>query len=300
VFSTRIPHKIATELKIGIPLNRIVKPLAWALFAATLYLIVANGLKTWVLLPRLGDIGSAIVFVLFALCHCLAYEGGKRTAIFYATSVLVSFLMEEAGVRTGLIYGAYHFSDTLGLKLCHVPIIVPLAWFMMIYPSWMVAKALLRGIDVYSLAGSTALAVVAAFVMIAWDVVMDPVMARAGNWVWENGGSYFGVPRRNYIGWLLTTFLVYWIAGWFWRSADRRHNVSKIFAALPVIVYAAYAVQYLAPGRIPELQVVALFCMVTPAVVALIQTFMKRNEPARIWTKRSSDRPAQLPPTPLS
>ena len=32
---------------------------------------------------------------------------------------------------------------------------------------------------------------VAAIVMTAWDVVMDPGMSAAGNWIWENGGSYF-------------------------------------------------------------------------------------------------------------
>jgi putative membrane protein len=84
---------------------------------------------------------------------------------------------------------------------------------MMIYPSWMVARALISGINTGSFRGLTALAIVAAWVMTAWDVVMDPGMAATGNWIWERGGAYFGVPRRNYLGWLLTTFLAYWITG---------------------------------------------------------------------------------------
>lgn len=276
-------------------MTRIAKAFAWALFASTLYLIVASGLKPWVHLPGLGDIGFTILFVLFALSHCLVYEGRKRTAIFFLTSVVISYVMEEVGVRSGAVYGAYHFSDILGPRIGHVPVIIPVAWFMMVYPSWMVARSLLRGLDVYSVPGLTALAVTTAFVATGWDAVIDPVMARSGNWVWENGGSYFGVPRRNFLGWLLTTFLISWITGWFWRGADRRHSVSRIFAALPVILYAAYAVQYLVPGPIPELQVVALFCMVLPATVALIQIFMNRPATAHPWKQRSTDRPTPLP-----
>ncbi len=80
---------------------------------------------------------------------------------------------------------------------------------MMIYPSWTVAKNLVRDVNTRSTIGITAVAAVAALVMTAWDLVMDPGMAAAGNWIWEQGGAYFGVPVHNYFGWLLTTFLVY-------------------------------------------------------------------------------------------
>jgi len=262
---------------------------AWTLFAATMYLIVASALGHWVHLPILGDIGFTLVFVLFAITHCAAYEGPRRTAVFFALSAMVCFCMEEIGVRTGLIYGAYHFGDMLGAKLGHVPIIIPLAYFMMIYPSWMVARTLLRGIKTDSIAGITALAGVAALVVTAWDLVMDPGMARAGNWVWEHGGVYFGVPRRNYLGWLLTTFIVYWIAAYYWSKLDRRHNATRGFAALPLLVYAAYALHYLAPNPIPELQLIALFAMVAPALLALMQCFLPRNDQGQ-WVRRASDR----------
>lgn len=260
-----------------LPVTRTTTLAAWVLFAAMMYLIFANGVQQSLPLPRLGDIGFTIVFVLFALTHCIAFEGLRRTGIFFLVSAIVSFLMEETGIRTGLIYGAYHYSDLLGAKLGHVPIIIPLAWFMMIYPSWMVARALLRGVDLNSLPGMTALATIAAFVMTAWDVVMDPGMVQAGNWIWENGGAYFGVPRRNYLGWLATTFIVYWITAWLWRGANHKHSATKLFAALPVLIYAAQALRYLAPNRIPALQVVALFAMGVPALLALIQILMGRS-----------------------
>jgi putative membrane protein len=228
------------------------------LFAVVMYLILVESLSPWVNLPGLGNIGFTLFFVLFSLAHCWALEGPKRTAIFFAVSAVVTYALEETGVRTGLVFGAYHYSE-----------------FMMIYPSRMVAKAVLRGVDMRTIPGMTALATLSAMVMTAWDLVMDPGMSTLGqNWVWENGGVYFGVPRHNYLGWLLTTFTVYWLVGWLWRRDERKTNAARTFAALPVIVYAFFALRYIATNRFPALQVVAVFSMGMPALVSLIQIFM--------------------------
>jgi putative membrane protein len=245
-----------------------------------MYLILEEAVWPWVKLPALGNVGFTLIFVLFSLIHCTVLEGTRRTAIFFAISAIVSYLMEEIGVRTGLIYGAYHYGNLLGAKLGHVPVIIPLAWFMMIYPSWMVARALTRSLDTHSILGLTAVAAVAALVMTAWDVVMDPGMAADGNWIWEKGGAYFGVPRHNYLGWLLTTFLVYLIAGWLWRDTNPRAS-GRIFEALPVVVYAFFALRYVMANPLPALQLVALFSMGTPAFLALIQLRLGK-EPARM------------------
>jgi hypothetical protein len=55
-----------------------------------------------------------------------------------------------------------------------------------------------------------AVPITSAFVMVQWDVVMDPsgsTLARA--WVWYGGGGYFGVPLSNFLGWFLVTYLYY-------------------------------------------------------------------------------------------
>lgn len=260
--------------------DRWIRVAAWVFFVAIMYLILSEAVWVWLGLPLLGNVGFTLVFVMFALTHCIAIEGLWRTAVFFAISAVVSYGMEEIGVRTGVIYGAYHYSNLLGAKLGDVPVIIPLAWFMMIYPSWMVARALLHGVDTHSISGLTAQAVVAAWVMTAWDLAMDPRMAAGGTWVWENGGDYFGVPLRNYVGWLLTTFLVYWVVGWLGRGEERRAAASKLFYSMPVIVYAAFTVRYVTPSHFPALQVVALFAMGMPALVALIQLSLNTHSSA--------------------
>jgi uncharacterized membrane protein len=239
-----------------------------------MYLILAEAVSPWFRLPDLDNIGFTLVFVLFALAHCAAVEGPRFTALFFCISAVISYGLEEAGVRTGLIYGSYHYSDMLGVKLGHVPAIIPLAWFMMIYPSWMVARAILSGLDIRSFSGRTALAVVAALTITGWDMVMDPGMALANNWVWEQGGPYFGVPLRNYFGWILTTFIIYWLAGALWRNHHHEKAETRIFAALPVILYAFYALRYVMVNRFPALKAVAVFSMGTPALLALIHLWL--------------------------
>lgn len=255
-------------------MNRWISALVWLSFTAVMYLILVELIWPWFHLPDLGNIGFTLVFVIFSVAHCSAVEGSKRTSMFFVTSAVISYLMEEIGVRTGLIFGAYHYSDLLGPKLGHVPAIIPLAWFMMVYPAWAVARVLVQGIDTSAAPGLAAQAIIAAMVMTAWDVVMDPGMAAAGNWVWERGGLYFGVPRRNYFGWLLTTFVIYWIVGWLWRGLKHRTAATRGFEALPVVVYSFFALRYATTNKIPALQVVALFSMGMPALLALIRVFL--------------------------
>lgn len=255
-------------------MDRFTRAASWVSFAAVMYLIFTMVLDPWVNLPALGDIGFTLVFVLFAITHCAACAGWRRTGLFFALAAIISYMLEEIGVRTGWIYGAYHYSGMLGPKLGHVPVLIPLAWFMMIYPSWIVARFILRGVHTRSVARIVGLAVIAAMVMTAWDTVMDPGMSAAGNWVWEQGGAYFGVPIHNYFGWLLTTFLVYVAVGLLWDDGAWGSTGAMSFAALPVFVYALYTVAYLVPRRIAALQVVALFAMGMPSLIALIQLWI--------------------------
>jgi hypothetical protein len=98
---------------------RVNRGLAWVVFAAVMYLILTGAAQHWITLPGLGNIGFTLVFVLFATIHCAACAGWKITGTFLAQAASVSYLMEEVGVRTGWIYGAYHYSEMLGPKLGH-------------------------------------------------------------------------------------------------------------------------------------------------------------------------------------
>ncbi|HWQ47079.1 MAG TPA: carotenoid biosynthesis protein [Longilinea sp.] len=178
------------------------------LFAAlTLYPalgIVFNFPSTYLITPLATLAGFS-----FAVWHAKEREGWKRALIMLGMVFGVSLLFECVGVATGLVYGPYHYTDSLGPKfLGLVPVLIPVAWFMMSYPSFIIADWLVPKQSRTWLRNLT-VAAVGAVVMTAWDVVMDPIMVSSGHWVWEVEGAYFGIPLQNYVGWLVTVFTAY-------------------------------------------------------------------------------------------
>lgn len=172
--------------------------------------------------------------MFFALLHAATRYGFGAAVGVWGWSFVLSLVLETIGVRTGWIYGPYHYTERLGPRfLGTVPCLIPMAWFMMMYPAMVVAERVTphrwrrRAAVVAALTG---------LAMVAWDLVMDPLMVAGGHWVWEVSGGYFGVPWRNFFGWWLTTFLMVWPFRC-WVGAGRRVRDDRE----AVLAYAAVA-----------------------------------------------------------
>jgi len=173
-----------------------------------------------------GLVTITLILVLFSVWHASYALGARLTAAFFVITAVTSWLFEEVGVGTGLVYGAYRYTGALGPGLGSVPLLIPVAWFTMAYPSYMVANLIVdRRVvgspgDRIHLLG---LAFVGALVMTAWDLLADPILSGPSYhaWVWEHGGPYFGIPLQNFVGWLATTFVVFLL----YRSLERSRPV---------------------------------------------------------------------------
>ena len=196
------------------------RPVLWvsiALLAAFFYEgILRSVVYGWVVLPLFpgGLPGLTAILACCSLTHAWYSLGGRMTLFFFVTSAAIAWSFEQAGVLTGAVYGPYHYTEYLGPKLGEVPLAIPMAWFMMIYPSYVIANLILSGRSTGTAAGIRnllALTAASAVFMTAWDLVIDPILSGPSvrAWIWEAGGPYFGVPLQNYAGWLLTTFTVY-------------------------------------------------------------------------------------------
>jgi putative membrane protein len=131
---------------------------------------------------------------------------GARTGL--GVLVLVAgtaVAFEAGGLATGFPYGRYAYSDALGPTLLGVPFLVPLAWLMMAWPSWVLADRLAR--PVRAARRPAVRVAVAATVFAGWDVVLDPQMVQAGYWTWAHPRPGLPgidtVPLTNLAGWLL-------------------------------------------------------------------------------------------------
>jgi uncharacterized membrane protein len=192
---------------------------------ALVLLILYALITAWSILGRPLGIAPSNLFTplvalagfSFALVHAVQREGWQGALRLLALVFGISLLFESVGVATGWVYGPYHYTDKLGPKfLGLVPYLIPVAWFMMSYPSFVIAEWLIPS------AWKTwqrvlAVAAVGGLVMTAWDLIMDPMMVAGGHWVWETNGAYFGISLQNFWGWWMTVFTTYalylWMAG---------------------------------------------------------------------------------------
>ncbi len=228
---------------------------------------------------------TTLTLLVFSLAHSSYMLGWRRTGVFFALSAAVSWIFEQAGVMSGLIFGAYHYTDVIGFKVGAVPLLVPLAWFMMMYPSYVIANIILaRKADpaFRDAAGMAGASLLGAAVMTAWDLGLDPRMSgpQVLAWVWENGGAYFGIPYQNFIGWMATTFTVYLAVRWAEAARKDGPEPSGAVVALPLAAYGLMALRYVLFPEPPEVAVITAFAMGIPLLAATAIFWKARKDKA--------------------
>lgn len=128
--------------------------------------------------------------------------GVAQTALKAAGAVLLAWAVEAVGTATGVPFGGYNYTNTLQPQVAHVPLLIPIAWLMMLPAAWAVAHRV-----VGAWRGPLFVAV-SALALTAWDLFLDPQMVAWGFWTWTEPGGYFGIPWTNFLGWLLTAVLI--------------------------------------------------------------------------------------------
>ncbi len=169
-------------------------------------LLRQGGVSVLVLVTAL--VASQLLVVLLPLWSSW---GTSRFLIATLTVAFLSWGSEAIGVATGFPFGGYRYSDLLSPKWMGVPVLIPLAWMMMLIPSWGVAYSIL-GDDVRSGKGGFRHHLMAGtfsgLAMVAWDLYVDPQMVAMGIWEWATPSGYFGTPLSNFAGWWLVAFLL--------------------------------------------------------------------------------------------
>ncbi len=121
---------------------------------------------------------------------------GRSAAVGFSVSMVVGFVVEALGVKTGLIFGEYHYTDRMGPRVFEVPLVIGLNWAILIHAihAWVGKR----------LRSRTLMAAVGATAMTAFDWVMEPVAIRLRLWVWQADM----VPLKNYLAWWGLSFLL--------------------------------------------------------------------------------------------
>lgn len=171
------------------------------LIIAWVFAMIALPIMRWTLDD--GIIPTAVMFALIVQFSAViailrGSWGWRRTLITFVIVAVTTWTMEFIGSSTGFPFGSYEYTDRLQPQLGHVPLLIPMAWFMMLPSAWALAEVIVgrKSRELYI--------IVSALALTAWDLFLDPQMVDWGFWVWENPVGYFGIPWVNYAGWLLT------------------------------------------------------------------------------------------------
>ena len=123
-------------------------------------------------------------------------EQRRNFLAFFAASALIGYFIEVLGVNTGKVFGVYTYGEVLGIKWLETPLMIGVNWFLVSF----VVNQVLNRRD-WPMWIHTFLA---AAVITALDVLIEPTAIATGMWSWENDV----VPMQNYIAWFGVSLMI--------------------------------------------------------------------------------------------
>ncbi len=181
----------------------------------------------WLGRERTNQGWLASLFLLLAGLIVLLGARTLRSTAVLAGVALAGFVIETIGVRFGVPFGQYTYTDVLQPQLVGVPVVMGLAWMALVafacdfaarlhLPPWPAAAF-------------------AALLTTATDLVIDPLATNQfGYWTWVQEGIYYGIPFTNFIGWFVTGLLACRLLG-----TSRQPNFWAGFVGTAIIFFFA-------------------------------------------------------------
>lgn len=246
----------------------------------------------------LNSIITMLSAFAFMLIHGYLAWGTRNILVFLVITWICSFTFEAIGVATGMVFGQYYYTDHLGPKILDVPLMIQVSYAATGYASIMVARLILgiqRPFSKLSLFFTT---LIAALLMVGWDVCLDPYESTVdGDWIWPQGGYYFGIGIQNFIGWFVTVFIFMFLYHLYASFFPEKHKTeyTKSFCSQSLIYYAIMALNIIlvpwvggvGPMASPDnyqgslddliysLSLITVFIMGTPCIIAVARLGVK-------------------------
>ena len=208
----------------GHALLLVFSGIAFATFLAPpapAWLLTPTNQRVATLMFQFGGQTTVVLGALAGLLHGASRLGWRAAATIFAAAFGISLASELLGTTTGYPFGPYAYTTQLGYLVGgRVPFNIPTSWFFMLYASLAICGRVLASRD--DSRSKWKWAAVAALVLTAWDVSMDPAMVATTHWLWHLpdvsdaslvrrvalSDLFYGMPLTNWLGWLLTGVVV--------------------------------------------------------------------------------------------
>jgi putative membrane protein len=126
-------------------------------------------------------------------------KGTNKQWLVFLIIAVIGYFIEVIGVTTGVIFGDYFYKTTLGWKLFETPLIIGVNWMLLTY-----GVVYTIGVKIKNTIG---IALASAFVLVALDILIEPVAMKYDFWTWKQAI----VPFKNYIAWFFISFILCYI-----------------------------------------------------------------------------------------
>ena len=154
---------------------------------------------------------QVLLGALFFIIHGVLVWGFFNIAIFLIITIIVSLFLEIIGSKTGYVFGGkYHYNNdnTPGFILFGIPVLIPIAWFGIIYMSINFCNYVTNVRFPFENSINYYFIILTAIFVMFLDLVLDPLAVDEKRWNWELPGIYYGIPILNFFGWLLVPLLI--------------------------------------------------------------------------------------------
>ncbi len=139
---------------------------------------------------------------LLVAMSCMIWSQGGKNRDFWVYLVvcgIAGWFIECLGVHTGFPFGDYHYHETLGLQLFGIPLMTGVIWWLTCFGAAAIAT---------EMANSTySRVLLAALLMVVFDIPVEHVSGKMGMWHWQNGFA----PIQNYLGWFVFGVILQYI-----------------------------------------------------------------------------------------
>ncbi len=285
---------------------KLLKALCWILLALTLLAVVVMVVR-----PSLATQAGAAqtgFLLLFVILHAWLGYTARGMAAFVVIAGVVSFTLEAISIATGFPFGSYTH-HLPGLKPLGVPLVALAGWIMFSWLAWALARLIMRPVACMASVAPNALRHPSWQRSFSGAMTLsnDPVGATAHNWYsYDHPTGALGVPLTNYLGWLLTGWLIFQLVALIEpRFPGRPVTQGRAYWLLPCLFWLSTTAQVFNSLIHPTDGVVvrggktiviadvyescasaALFTVVFTGITALIRLYSRP--------------PSQCPPNPLS
>jgi uncharacterized membrane protein len=205
---------------------------------------------------------------------------------------LIGFIFEAIGVNYGCVFGGHYvYQSDSRLMLFGVPWTIPFYWAALIYASYNVVSSFLFWTSREKpdkQRGDAPLLPLLIFLdglaIVVIDLIMEPLQVMARNWMWLDGGPYYGIPIGNFVGWFVVTVIS---TGTFrafeYFTAQKPTGINKSTLLIPVVGYGMLCLVFVFldyMAQLPKLAVTGL-AIVSAMVIANLILFSRWKKALR-------------------